>query len=269
MVIDGTLGFLGFGNMGEAIAKGLIEKDVIAAASAFVYDADPAKRGRTATLGIRWAEDPADLAMQSDALLLAVKPQSMDEALAQIRPGLTARTLLVSIAAGLPIRYFKDRLGSQTRVVRAMPNTPALVGAGATGYALCERCTEADAATAQALFAAVGIAERFSEERIDAVTALSGSGPAYFFYMVECLVNAAVELGMSEAQAATFAQQTLLGSGRLLVESGESAAQLRMKVTSKGGTTEAALKRFQEGGFKALIGAGVEAAFQRARELGR
>jgi len=153
--------------------------------------------------------------------------------------------------------------------LRVMPNTPALVEAGAAGIALSANCTDADAQIGRTVFEAVGIVEVVPEELIDVVTALSGSGPAYFFYMVECLVRAAQAQGLNEAQAVRLAARTLLGSGRLLEASGEPPAVLRERVTSKGGTTAAALEAFRAGGFDRVIAAGVEAAVARAKELGR
>jgi pyrroline-5-carboxylate reductase len=267
--MNGVLGFLGFGNMGGAILRGLVAAGAITADRAMAYDVLPEKRAEAQTLGAAVAESPADLVRQCDTLVLAVKPQMMAEALAQLKPGLTTKTLVVSIAAGISIGYLQDLLGKDIRVVRVMPNTPAMVNAGAAAFALSANCTEADAATARVIFGAIGIAERVPETLLDAVTALSGSGPAYFFYMVECLVAAAIAHGMPEEQAARLAGQTLLGAGRLLAESGETAAVLRERVTSKGGTTAAALDAFRAAGFDRVIAAGVDAAAARSKELGK
>jgi len=264
-----TLGFLGFGNMGRAIAAGLVEQDAIAADKLAVYDVDAAKQAQALELGAAVCASPHELAAASDVLVLAVKPQTMDEALAQVKPGLGDKTLVVSIAAGISIAFIAKRLGPRTRVVRVMPNTPALVNAGAAGIALGPNCTADDERVARAIFGAIGVVEVVDESLIDAVTALSGSGPAYFFYMVECLVKAAQQQGLTESQAATLAAQTLHGAGLLLRQSGESAATLRERVTSKGGTTEAALRTFREKGLEDVIAAGVQAAVSRAKELGQ
>ena len=157
----------------------------------------------------------------------------MDDALEQIKPGLAPRTPIVSIAAGISIAFITKRLGPEYRIVRVMPNTPALVHAGAAGIALGPNCTGGDEQIARAIFEAIGVVEVVDEKLIDAVTALSGSGPAYFFYVVECLVKAAQQHGLTEKQATTLAAQTLLGSGLLLRESGESAATLRERVTQR------------------------------------
>jgi pyrroline-5-carboxylate reductase len=266
---SGTLGFLGFGNMGRAMACGLLETGTVGVKHLAAYDIDPARRAEAAEIGLRACSDAGELARESTVLLLAVKPQMMDEALSQIRPHFNPKTLVISIAAGISIAYIQQRLGETARVVRVMPNTPALVGAGAAGIALAPVCTEHDAAVARAIFEAVGIVEMVAEDALHAVTAVSGSGPAYFFYLVECLVKAAVAQGLPEAKAARLAAQTLTGAGLLLRHTAEPASVLRERVTSKGGTTEAALNAFRERGLDQVIGAGVEAAARRSRELGQ
>lgn len=269
MGLKGTLGFLGFGNMGEAILCGLIDSGTIPADNTAVYDVDQDKCRAAEKLGVRVADSPEELARMSDTLVLAVKPQSMAEALQQFKQGICAKTLVISIAAGISIRYIQERLDADIRVVRVMPNTPALVNTGAAGIALSENCSTADADVAKTIFEAIGIAELVPEKMIDAVTALSGSGPAYFFYMVECLVEAAVAEGLDEDQATRLANQTILGAGRLLKESDEPASILREKVTSKGGTTEAALNCFRSNNFKQIVQESVTAAVNRAKELGK
>ena len=269
MSMRGTVGFLGYGNMGSAILKGLLETGTVAPANAAVFDVDAAKCEQAKSLGAAVAASPSALAESSDVLVLAVKPQMMEEALGQAREGISPKTLVVSIAAGISIAYLQERLGTDCRVVRVMPNTPALVGAGAAGIALSPNCTPDDGEVVQTIFEAVGIAVMVPETALDTVTALSGSGPAYFFYVVECLVKAAVAQGLDEEQATRLAGQTLLGSGRLLAESGEPAGVLRERVTSKGGTTEAALKRFREDGLERVLKAGVDDAAARSKELGK
>jgi pyrroline-5-carboxylate reductase len=267
-MLNGTLGFLGFGNMGGAIAAGLIEAGRVSGKHVIVYDVDEDKQQQAKAMGIAVAESPQDLAGACSTLVLAVKPQTMDLALKQLAPNFSPKTLVISIAAGVSIRFIQERLGETARVVRVMPNTPALVNAGAAAIAVSSTCAKEDAQTARAIFESVGIAEMTPESAIDAVTALSGSGPAYFFYMVECLTASAVAEGLPEDQAARLAAQTLLGAGRLLVESHEPAEDLRRKVTSKGGTTEAAINMFRDEGFEKVIRAGFQAAVARSRELG-
>ncbi len=267
--LPGTLGFMGFGNMGSAILRGLIAAGAMRAENAYVYDVIPTKCMEAEGMGVKTVSTPEELARACDTLILAVKPQNMGEALDQLRPGIGSKTLAISIAAGISIGFIQERLGADTRVIRVMPNTPAMVNAGAAGFASSANCTEQDAAVARIIFGAVGIAESVDEPMIDAVTALSGSGPAYFFYVVECLVDAAVKHGLSTEQATRLAAQTLLGAGRLLKESGEPASVLRERVTSKGGTTAAALEAFRQGGLDKVLAAGVAAAAARSKELGK
>lgn len=269
MAIDKRLGFLGFGNMGRAIAGGLIERETMRPEHLAAFDVDDAKRAAAQAMGMRVADSAGALAEASDALLVAVKPQHALEALEPLAGSFDSGTLVISICAGLSTGFFQERLGTNVRVVRVMPNTPALVGAGASAIAPGRNCREDDIAFAKAVFESVGLVEVVPERAMDGVTALSGSGPAYFFYLVECLVRAAREEGLTEAQATELAKQTALGAGRLLMESGESAGVLRERVTSKGGTTEAALRAFREHGFEEVIRAGVAAAAARSRELGR
>lgn len=254
--------------MGCAILQGLLNTSMVAPARARVYDPDPVRRDAAARLGVVVAESPEAL-RDCDVLVLAVKPQTMEEALRGLGGVDGTRSLVVSIAAGLSIRYLQERLGPEIRVVRVMPNTPALVRAGAAAIAPSATCSRADLETVRSIFEAVGTVEEVPEEAIDVVTALSGSGPAYFFYLVECLADAATELGLPREQAERLAAQTLLGAGKLLAESGEPASVLRERVTSKGGTTEAALKTFRAEGFAEAVRAAVGAAAARSRELGR
>lgn len=267
-MLQGIIGFLGYGNMGSAILEGLIEAGTISGKYAAAYDPDPDRMLAAEALGATVATSPQALTGMSDILVLAVKPQMMDAALKDARAGMRPGALVISIAAGISIKFLQDRLGDSARIVRVMPNTPALVNAGAAGIALGRHCTAEDAETARTIFESIGIAEIVDEPLIDVVTALSGSGPAYFFHMAECLVAAAVAEGLDEAKAARLAAQTLLGAGKLLINSGESAATLRQRVTSKGGTTEAALQTLREQNFSAIVAKAVHAAAARARELG-
>lgn len=267
-MLEGCLGFLGYGNMGSAILEGLIRTGVLEATQALVFDPAPERQAVAAASGAGIVQEAVGLAASSDVLILAVKPQMMEAALGELAGAVKPSALVISIAAGISISYLEKRLPEGTRVVRVMPNTPALVRSGAAGIALSGNCTEKDAATARLIFESIGTVEMVAEKDIDAVTALSGSGPAYFFYMVECLVRAGVAEGLEESVAARLAAQTLLGAGTLLQSSGETAAELRRKVTSKGGTTEAALKRFESEGLEQVIHAGVHAAAARSRELG-
>jgi pyrroline-5-carboxylate reductase len=255
--------------MGQAIGKGLIDAGEIRYKQLVLHDLYPDKLGAFVEQGARIAENPSDLARDSDVVILATKPQDMDGALKALATETSGDVLFVSIAAGLSISYYEKHLGESERIVRVMPNTPALVSAGAAGYALNEACTPGDEDLVRTIFASVGIGLRVNEADIDVVTALSGSGPAYYFYLVECFVHAGVELGLDENQATELAVQTLYGAGKMLKETGESAAGLREKVTSKGGTTFAALESFRENQLKNVVFNAVKAAADRSRELGK
>ncbi|MGI6460788.1 MAG: pyrroline-5-carboxylate reductase [Candidatus Hydrogenedentales bacterium] len=268
MAGDRRLGFLGFGNMGRAIAGGLLAQGTMRPEQLVAFDVDETRRAAAGALGMQRVDSAGALAQASDVLLVAVKPQHAAEALEPLSAVLDADALVISICAGLSTGFFEERLSGRVRVVRAMPNTPALVGAGATALAAGQHCRAEDVRFAKSVFESVGRVEVVPESAMDAVTALSGSGPAYFFYLVECLARAAREEGLTEGQAAELAKQTALGAGRLLMESGEDAGVLRERVTSKGGTTEAALRAFQEHGFEEVVRAGVAAAAARSRELG-
>lgn len=269
LAISGVLGFLGFGNMGRAIANGLVQAGAIPADHLLAYDVKPGSAKQVEGIGGVAVESAAALAEESQTLLLAPKPQDMEAVLESIAGHLAAESLVISIAAGISISYIQGVLGSDCRVVRVMPNTPALVGAGAAGFALSASCTEEDAGVTETIFESIGIAERLPESALDAVTALSGSGPAYFFAFVEACVKAGVSLGLPEDQATRLAGQTLYGAGILLKESGESAATLRERVTSKGGTTEAALACFEQRDLDGTVRAAIVAAATRSHELGK
>ena len=268
MTIQGTIGFLGYGNMGSAILEGLIHQGTLSGRHVIVYDPVPARREAAEAVGARTASSLKELVLESDLLLLAVKPQLMQDVLDELKQHLDAKTLVISIAAGTSIKSIQDTLCADTRVIRVMPNTPALAQAGAAGIAPGKNCTEKDVETAKTVFEAVGIAEIVEEAEIDIVTGLSGSGPAYFFYLVECLIAAAKAEGMEESVASRLAAQTLYGAGCLLQSSGETAEELRRRVTSPGGTTEAALNQFQADGLDSAVKAAVHAAVLRSRELG-
>ncbi len=269
MSLPGVVGFLGYGNMGQAIAGGLARAGAVTGSQIAAFDVDASKTKLAVSLGGRAAASAAELAAMADILLLAPKPQDMRAALQSLSGGLRREALVISIAAGVSIGFIQDMLGAAARIVRAMPNTPAMVGAGATAFARSETCTAQDCAMARAIFEAVGIAEEVPESLLDAVTALSGSGPAYYFALVEAQTRAGVALGLPEAQAGRLAGQTLYGAGRLLHESGESATVLREGVTSKGGTTAAALAVFGSRGLDAIVDAGMAAAAKRSKELGQ
>ncbi|HEY2627903.1 MAG TPA: pyrroline-5-carboxylate reductase [Usitatibacter sp.] len=262
------LAFIGGGNMARAIIGGLLARGTKASAIA-VVEPDAAARARLAKeLGVAVLEKP-DATMDGAAtVLMAVKPQQMREAASSCAAHVKA-ALVVTIAAGIRIEDLSRWLGGHARVIRAMPNTPALVHAGITGLFAHSAVGAADRKNAAALMSAVGEVLWFDREGdLDAVTAVSGSGPAYVFYAIEALEQAARELGLPAAESRSLALATFAGAAKLAVERGEDPAVLRAQVTSKGGTTERALQVLDEGDVKRRFVAAVKAACERSRELG-
>jgi pyrroline-5-carboxylate reductase len=271
MLASASIGFLGGGAMGEALAAGVLAAGV-PATSVCVAEPEAARREHLArALGVRTSVDNAD-AVASDLVVIAVKPGLVKAVLAALggpASAALARPLWVSIAAGVSLAALESALPRGARAVRAMPNTPALVRAGATAYTANAACSAADRALARALFEGVGLAwECPSEALLDAVTGLSGSGPAYVFVLLEALSDAGVRMGLPRDAASALATQTVLGSAKLAQETGRHPAALKDQVTSPGGTTIAGLERLEAGGFRAAVHEAVAAATRRSKELG-
>jgi len=268
MKIDGTIGFVGTGNMGEALIRGLLKAGV--AEPSHILGSDP-RSDRAAELaekyGIRTTGDNTEVARQSDILILSIKPQVMERVLEEIGPEIHAQVLVISIAAGVPLAAIESRL-PQARVIRTMPNMPALVGAGATAIALGGHATDDDLKAAHRIFDSVGMTVALDETQMDAVTGLSGSGPAYVFLVIEALADAGVKVGLSRHHAQALAAQTLLGSAKLLIETDEHPGRLKDMVTSPGGTAIAGLHTLEAGGLRTTLMDAVETATRRSRELG-
>lgn len=268
-----TIGFVGGGAMAEALLAGLVAAGV-PPSSLRVAEPLEARRQHLATrFGVPAFAHNAEAVNGSDVVVVAVKPGlvgSVLEALAAAAGPAARDALWISIAAGIPLRRLTGALPEGARIVRAMPNTPALVRAGATALAAGETCTASDRARARALFETVGIVwEAPNEGLLDAVTGLSGSGPAYAFVFLEALSDAGVRVGLPREAAALLACQTVLGAARLVLETGQDPAQLKDQVTSPGGTTIAGLDRLEAGGLRAAVYEAVAAATARSRELGQ
>ena len=263
-----TIAFIGSGNMGEALIRGLLAAKAVAPRQLIATDVRSERlEFFSRSFGIRTTRDNAEAVADASIILLAVKPQQMSEALASFRSTMSADKLMVTIAAGVPTSRIERELGGGTRVVRVMPNTPALIGAGAAALARGRFATDDDLATAEAILGAVGITVRTEERFLDAVTALSGSGPAYVFYVAEAMIKAGVEVGLPEDAAKKLALQTVLGSARLMVEGGDPPDVLRKKVTSPGGTTEAALQVMNDRKLVDIFVEAIKAAARRSKEL--
>jgi pyrroline-5-carboxylate reductase len=269
MPLSQRIAFIGAGNMASALIQGLLSAGTCAAARIVAADLRPEALAELAKRhGVRTVSDNVAAARDADVIVLSTKPQVLPAVLLELAPGLGASPLLISIAAGVPLVVIEHELGAAARVVRAMPNTPALVQAGATAIAAGAHATADDMQVAEAIFRSVGVVERVPESLMDAVTALSGSGPAYVFLLVEALTAAGEKVGLPRATAAALAAQTLYGAGKLLHESGEPPEALRAKVSSPGGTTVAGIERLEQRDLRGVIADAVQRATERGHELG-
>jgi pyrroline-5-carboxylate reductase len=263
------IAILGTGNMGEALTKGLLRAGKTAPDALVCTDPRAERREEIKQrYGVQVTGDNRAAAEQADIVVLAVKPQIIDVLLEEIAPAIDARKLVISIAAGVPIGAIARKLGAGVRIVRTMPNTPALVGAGATALARGPHATEADLEQALSLFEAVGVAVVVEEHHLDAVTGLSGSGPAFVFMAIEALADGGVKVGLARPVALALAAQAVMGSAKLVLETGEHPGRLKDQVTSPGGTSIAGVHALESAGFRAALIAAVEAATRRSEELG-
>lgn len=258
--------------MAEAIARGVTSSGLFKPTEILAADISADRRALFADrLKIRAIEDAAAVASQCPALLLAVKPQQMAAMLPAIGEVAKTDVLIITIAAGISTRYIAGAMGSRAawRVVRAMPNTPMLVGKGMVAICPGEHATAADLGSARQIFESAASVVELKEEMMDAVTAVSGSGPAYIFFLVEQMVRAGVELGLTPEQAHKLATQTALGAAEMLTTSADSPAELRRKVTSPGGTTHAAISHMESRQMPQIVVDALKAAAARSRELGK
>ncbi len=263
------LGFIGAGNMAEAIARAAIDRGVLRPGEIIAHDPTAARRDLFAAMGIAIAADNEAVVRQSQHILLAIKPQMLGEIGRLLGTADADRQIVVSIMAGVTSAKIAAAAGKDAlRIVRVMPNTPMLVGQGMAGIALGGGAQPGDDELAMRLFQAGGKAIAVPEAAIDAITAVSGSGPAYLFYLAEAMEEAATELGLGE-HASLLVRQTLLGAATLLAESPDTPAELRRKVTSPGGTTAAAIQHMDDANTRHTITRALHDAHQRAQELGR
>ncbi len=267
MPLREKIGFLGCGNMGRGILSGLIRRKIAKPQNVLVYDvASQKQKALEREFKIRSASSIGDLVKNVDILVLAIKPQDFRLTGAEIRRSLTPRHCIITILAGVPVARIKKELGSKVEVVRAMPNLGATVGQAVTALT---GSIKSRLNLAGKIFAGCGEVLYLPEKLFDAVTALSGSGPAYFFYLIELLVKEAMRHGFSEREANLLVKQTAKGAALLAWQSKDSAAELRQKVTSKGGTTEAALQIFEKKNFPLILREAITNAIKRAKDLGR
>lgn len=283
------IGIIGCGNMGAAIVKAVAgqqspvtsQKSIGRQTTGRQADWRPADRRTVTSYDVdekkhrdiakrhntKKASSAAELVRDCDIIILAVKPQDIEGLMGEISPELAGSKVLISIAAGVSTSYLERAAAKKVAVIRVMPNMPALVGGGISAICKGRSATYSAMAQTKAIFNKVGEVVEVKEDLMDAVTAISGSGPAYFFYLVEVLIKAGVDLGLKRAVAAKLAVETILGSARILKETGEDPALLRARVTSKGGTTEAAFNEFFAGDIQVVLEKGIRKAFERSRHL--
>ncbi len=264
------IGFIGAGNMGEALIKGILKAKLLSSQKVCASDIRETKLKQfQKTYGIKTFKDNKELVSQVNIILLAVKPQNMEEVLSEIAPVIEKKHLVISIAAGITTSYISKRLNDKISVVRIMPNTPALIQEGASALAMGKHANKSDIKSVQKLFESVGKTVVVDESLMDAVTGLSGSGPAYVFLFIEALADAGVKMGLSRSVALLLSAQTCLGAARMVSETGEHPAKLKDMVTSPGGTTISGLHALEAGGLRTTIMDAVEAATRRSKELGQ
>ncbi len=266
-VQSGRWGFVGAGKMATALIRGMI-RDGTPPES--ISASDPSPQARALLLsetGVPTFDTNAEVIRHSEVVVLAVKPQAMASVLAEIRPLINGDHLVVSVAAGVKLATLAKGLGAECRIARAMPNTPALVGEGAAAYCLGPAAREGDDAIVAGCFEAVGRSFRVPESLLDAVTGLSGSGPAFVYVMIEALADGGVRVGLPREIALALAAQTVLGSAKMVLETGQHPGSLKDQVTSPAGTTIAGLHALERGGVRAALMDAVEAAYRRSVEL--
>jgi pyrroline-5-carboxylate reductase len=262
------IGVIGMGMMGSAVISGAMAAGVVSKENVIVLEKDAERCDALKNkIGLTCASSVADIAT-CDAIIIAVKPQDMNPLLEELSHHITEDTVIVSVAAGVTVETLDTLLGKKGRIIRAMPNTPVLIGQGVTALCLGARATEEDMAYFQNLFQAIGATVVIKEDIFDVISALSGSGPAYFFYIVEAMVAAAAERGVDRATALALTIETAIGSMELLKASGKSPRDLTRDVTSPGGSTAEALASLDEAGIYTAFDDAIAAAVKRNKELG-
>jgi pyrroline-5-carboxylate reductase len=270
MIEDLRFAFIGGGNMAEALLKGLLSGLQVAPDHITATDVVPERLTHLEmTYGIRTSKENLQAVRDHDVIILAVKPQTIPEVLRVMAPAMTRDKLVISIAAGVTLQTLEQGLGAEMRVVRVMPNTPALVLAGAAGISPGRAATSQDTELVERMFNAVGRAVVVYEALMDAVTGLSGSGPAYVFAFIEALSDGGVMMGLTRQMATQLAAQTVLGAAQLVLETGRHPGELKDMVTSPAGTTIAGMHALESGGLRGLMMEVVRRATERSAELGR
>jgi pyrroline-5-carboxylate reductase len=265
-----NIGFLGAGKMAAALAKGFVRAAIVVPSEIIASDPhDTARKNFAAEIGAKTTADNAEVAKCATVLILATKPDQVSAALAGISGLCTKNHLLISIAAGVTLAKLEAGLPAGSRVIRVMPNTPALVGEGASAFALGNSATAADGELAKKLLSAIGIAFQVKESLLDAVTGLSGSGPAYVYQFIEALSDGGVASGLPRDIATRLAAQTVLGGAKMVLETGQHPGALKDQVTSPGGTTIEGLHELEKGKMRAAVMSAVRAATEKSKKLGQ
>ena len=265
-----TIAFIGAGQMATALAKGFVAGGLVKAGSIIASDASPDSLMKFAAevAGSSSAADNTAAAKAADVVILAVKPQYLTEVLTELRPAIGSETLVVSIAAGIQLTELESHLAAPARVIRVMPNTPSLVGRGASGYSLGKHATPEDSALVGELLRTVGVAYQVPEPQLNGVTGLSSSGPAFVYTVIEAMADAGVRTGLPRAMAADLAAQTVAGAAQMVIQTGQHPAQLRDAVTSPGGTTAAGLAELESQGVRHALASAINAAVEKSKQMG-
>jgi len=262
------IGFIGLGNMASAIIGGILAKGMAKAEDIIGFDKfEGARENAKAKFSINIEEDNSQVAQMSDVLFLAVKPQFFPDVLDELKGQISKETLIVSIAAGKTIEFLEKGISSKHKIIRCMPNTPALVGEGCTGVCCNEQVTDDEFERVLTLLNSFGKAYKITENMMDAVVAVSGSSPAYVFMFIEAMADGAVKAGMPRSQAYEFAAQAVLGSAKMVLETGKHPAELKDMVCSPAGTTIEAVKVLEEKGFRGAVMQAMEACIERNKQL--
>jgi len=263
------IGFIGGGKMGEALINGILRAGLSSSDKIMVSDVDKKRlQILEKEAGIKTTQDNKKITSDSDIIILAVKPNMMGNVLDELNSEITSKHLIISIAAGVPLSFMESSLNEGCRVVRVMPNTPCLVGETAAGYALGKNATQADGKLVGQLLDAVGKSFLLDEKHLDAVTGLSGSGPAFIYVVIEALADGGVKMGLPRDVAITLAAQTAFGAAKMVLESDTDIGQLRDSVTSPGGTTIEGLHALEKGGLTNVLIDAVGAATKKSKSLG-
>ena len=269
-MLNKNIMLIGGGNMGSALIKGILKANLASPERITVVDVHTGKLGELSSeCGVQVDTQPGPHMAAAEVIILAIKPQILNDVVDSLRDSIRSEQLVISILAGVETTYIRDRLGKENPVIRVMPNIAATVDAAASALAGCDPVTEEDYRVAEAIFGAVGTVARVEEDLLDAVTGLSGSGPAYIYMVIEALCDGGVKMGLPRNVAMTLATQTVLGAAKLVRETGEHPATLRDQVTTPGGTTISAVHELEERGLRAMLISAVVTATERSQELNR